>query len=424
MGRFHIAFNFLAIIDKKFLNSGLEDLLIESGVYAAGTTSALIKGKSYNRGVRAHKLCMEAFFRLMWPEFVRWYNTSYREQSRHLNDEELQARIASGVVAVVKHENTPQIFPKLEEDLDGLICAYDAFKSEARGKFSKFSFWEEYCSMVNIVLQLIKAERTGNWNLHLSAVATMTPHFYAMNRPNYSRWLPVYLIDMHRLEFTHPLVHKAFLSGEHSISHSGQPFSQVPTDMALEQSINADSKTKGGIIGISQSPSAVDRWFLTIHEHASVTTAIKKVYGMKDNDNKMHKEATKARVKRDEDDVNKLLSCFTSSLMIKPYSLESDALVNFVTGVVLPDDVAETLVNSTKKGQNQMNNFIEERINPNTTSFWDSIPNNKVKTFSSVSKKVSVKATDEKLMTVNADRDIFGRLLIMANARQINLKEV
>ena len=54
MGRFHIAFNFLAIIGKKFLNSGLEDLLIESGVYAAGTTSALMKGKSYNRGVRAH----------------------------------------------------------------------------------------------------------------------------------------------------------------------------------------------------------------------------------------------------------------------------------------------------------------------------------------------------------------------------------
>ena len=98
----------------------------------------------------------------------------------------------------------------------------------------------------------------------------------------------------------------------------------------------------------------------------------------------MHKEATKARVKRDEDDVNKLLSCFTSGLMINPCSLESDALVNFATGVVLPDDVAETLVNSTKKGQNQMKNFIEERINSNTTSFWDSIPNNKVKTFSPV----------------------------------------
>ena len=110
---------------------------------------------------------------------------------------------------------------------------------------------------------------------------------------------------MHRLEFTHPLVHKAFLSGEHSISRSGQPFSQVSTDMALEQSINAASKTKERIIEISQSPSAVDRWFLTIHERASVTTVIKKVYGMKENDNKMHREATKARVKRGEDDFNK-----------------------------------------------------------------------------------------------------------------------
>ena len=78
MGTFRIAFNFLAIICKRFLNSGLEDLLIESGVYAAGTTSTLMKGKSYNRGVRAHKLCMEAFFQLMWPEFVKWYNTSSR----------------------------------------------------------------------------------------------------------------------------------------------------------------------------------------------------------------------------------------------------------------------------------------------------------------------------------------------------------
>ena len=100
---------------------------------------------------------MEALFRLMWPEFVKWYNTSSREQSLNLNEEELRARIASGIGAVEKHENIPQIFPKLEEDLGCLICAYDAFKSEARGKSRMFAFWEEYCSMVNIVLQSIKA---------------------------------------------------------------------------------------------------------------------------------------------------------------------------------------------------------------------------------------------------------------------------
>ena len=133
-----------------------------------------------------------------------------------------------------------------------------------------------------------------------------------MKTKNYSRWLPIYLIDMHRLESKHTRVHQAFLSGEHSISRSAQPFSQVSTDMALEQSINADSKAKGGIIGISQTQSALDRWFLTIHERASVTTTLKEVYGVKGNDTTMHKEVTKARVKRDEDDVNKLVECFTS----------------------------------------------------------------------------------------------------------------
>ena len=102
---------------------------------------------------------------------------------------------------------------------------------------------------------------------------------------------------MHRLESTYPRVHQAFLSGEHSISCSAQPFSQVSTDMALEQSINDHSKAKGGIIGISQTQSALNRWVLRIHEHASVTTTLNKVYGIKGNNTTMHKEATKARVK-------------------------------------------------------------------------------------------------------------------------------
>ena len=41
MGGFHIILNFLAIIGKMYDNSDLEDLLIESGVYACGKASQL-----------------------------------------------------------------------------------------------------------------------------------------------------------------------------------------------------------------------------------------------------------------------------------------------------------------------------------------------------------------------------------------------
>ena len=100
--------------------------------------------------------------------------------------------------------------------------------------------------MVLLLLQFVKAERTGNWKLHLSATTEMVPHFFSMDRVNYSRWLPVYLSDMHMLQLTHPAVHQEFIAGNHSVSRSNQPFAQVWPDMALEQSINLDTKTKGG----------------------------------------------------------------------------------------------------------------------------------------------------------------------------------
>ena len=109
--------------------------------------------------------------------------------------------------------------------------------------------------------------------------------------------------------------------------------------------------------------------------------------------------------------------------MSDPFTHDSDALLNIATGVVLPEDVAQNLVCSTEKGRQQMNVFVEKRINSNTVNFWEPIPNIKIKAFSSANKKIRVKSND-KLVTVNADRDLFGRLLIVSNTRQICLKDV
>ena len=82
MGGFHIALNYLSLFGKKYANSGLEDLMIETGVYAAATSPVLMLGKSYNRGIRAHKLFTEAMFILdfcgktSWKKLVRWTTRS------------------------------------------------------------------------------------------------------------------------------------------------------------------------------------------------------------------------------------------------------------------------------------------------------------------------------------------------------------
>ena len=184
--------------------------------------------------------------------------------------------------------------------------------------------------------------------------------------------------------------------------------------MALEQSINADSKSSGRVIGISQSPSALERWFLRIHERASITSTLKAMFGLQDGEQASHKEAASRRVRRDEEDVKKMISCFSSGFMTNPFNLDSDALLNIATGVVLPEDVAQTLVHSIEKGRQQMKASVEQRINSNAVGFWEPVPNMKIKTFSSANKKIHIKSSD-KLVTVNADRDLFDRLLIVSN---------
>ena len=58
-------------------------------------------------------------------------------------------------------------------------------------------------------------------------------------------------------------------------------------------------------------------------------------------------------------------------------------------------------------------------LNKCEISVWDLLSNLKIKIFSYTTKK-----THDKFTTVRADRDLFGRLLIASNARQIDLKEV
>jgi len=426
MGGFHIALNFIAVIGKRYQNSGLEDILIESGAYGPNSVTSLMKGKSYNRGVRAHKLMMEALFRLRWQAFVRWLNKTTQESLRSsLDEQHVIKRMETFQMAINNKENVSQNLESMVTELKPLMEQFEAFRQEQKSKSKMFAFWDEYICMVIILLQFIKAERSADWSLHLAATTAMVPYFYAHDRPNYSRWLPVYLADMAQLEQKHPEVYRQFMEGEHAVSRSSQPFAKVWTDMALEQSINLDSKSKGGIVGISQNPAALQRWFITSHERAAITTAVKKMCALNDSDRVgTHKEAGHNRAQRDEKDVRGIVSCFTEGQMKDPFLEDNDSLSNITTGVVLPPEVAEKLVKSAEQGLVQMKGFIQARLNANTISFWEPIPSLKVKTFNITAKKASVKTSREKLVAIAEDRDLFGRLLIVARVRQIDLREI
>lgn len=162
---------------------------------------------------------------------------------------------------------------------------------------------------------------------------------------------------------------------------------------------------------------------MTIHERAAISSLVQQMGGIKDLDRVgTHKEKAPKRVQHEENDVQKIVTSFKSGLMKNPFSEDSHSLSNIATGVVLPADVAEHLVTIVDKGQEQMSSFIRERWNSNNVSLWDSIPSLTIKTFCSMMKKTTFKSTNDKLVAITEDRDLFGRLLIVPNVRQVNLR--
>ena len=164
-------------------------------MYDSSTTSILLKGKSYNRGIRAHKIAMEAMFCLQWRTiamtFVQWLS----QQGESRVDETLV--IEQVITCLQTVEEGKDVLTAMHTMCDAIVlfqAEFRAFKTEARRKSQLFGFWSDYVCIVQLLLQFTKAKRTGNWILHLSVLtstATLTPHFFSMDGPNYSRWLLV-----------------------------------------------------------------------------------------------------------------------------------------------------------------------------------------------------------------------------------------
>ena len=149
----------------------------------------------------------------------------------------------------------------------------------------------------------------------------MAPYVFAMDRTNHTRWLPAYLGDMSQLPVKAAEIHEEFVNGNHSIGRSTQPFSQVWTETVCGQRVNLDSKSKGGIIGISLKPGALERWFLAVHERAAITTRIKAMCSLGESDEASYKETGSRRHSKDEGDFRKMVTTL-STVMTDPFNIE------------------------------------------------------------------------------------------------------
>ena len=58
MGSFHYTCVFLSVIEKRFRDGGLKDLLLESRLVGSGSLNGVLDRKHYNRALRTHKVTL------------------------------------------------------------------------------------------------------------------------------------------------------------------------------------------------------------------------------------------------------------------------------------------------------------------------------------------------------------------------------
>eukprot|EP00745_Piridium_sociabile_P027749 TRINITY_DN44663_c0_g1_i3.p1 TRINITY_DN44663_c0_g1~~TRINITY_DN44663_c0_g1_i3.p1 ORF type:complete len:1606 (-),score=395.32 TRINITY_DN44663_c0_g1_i3:590-5317(-) len=417
LGVFHTICTLLATIGKRFQDAGLRDLCVESGLIAEGSVAGVIEGRRYNRAVRLHKLVYEALLRLAWKGFLTWMETTHPSDLVHL-DETLQiindlCKDDASLNQVLKNKACARIMARFDIYLQFLRSGNDGLSA----------FWMSYLDMVEILLGLIRASREGDWHLHLASIRAMIPWCFAYDRLNYARYLPYYYAQMSKLPITHPDVYSEFMHGGFSVQLGPtNPFGRIPVDQTIEETVNKDTQTPGGTKGFSLKAGAVAKYYLTAEYRSQYLGALR---AMTDQGSSKlsHRDTHVPRIKKDERDVQSVMDILENS-WVNPMSPEEQDLVGLSTGTIATPDVTKDLLEAHQTGESKYQSFKQTRLDgdPPTVQFHDTMKKLNLKTFSSVGKKnVHGKKVQD---VVKADRKLFGQMILVAERRNLHMRDV
>ena len=143
--------------------SGLEELW--KSVYASETTPHMMSGHAYSRALRAHILTIEALTTLImsFPEMLTSIDMKRLESIyQELLDEKRTVTDALG-----------------DDTVLSLTCELEKVILAMKQKGRTPTLWIQYYDSVKLILQYIRAERTGNWDLHVHCVKMMNKYLHA-----------------------------------------------------------------------------------------------------------------------------------------------------------------------------------------------------------------------------------------------------
>ena len=361
LGGMHALMSFVGAIGTLMDESGLSDILKE----VFGGVQKMLSGKKFPQNVRALRL---------------------------LAEECLRSIITDG-----EFEKADDLMKALEE-------------RATQSKTAKL--WVDVLiKPVFLMMSYIRAEREGDWLLHLATFKQMLPYYFASSHVHYARYGLYYLRTMEKLP-PHVLSH--FLKGEHVTRHVQGIWNGIWSDQFIESTFMRYGHGSGGIIGITLKEETLKVWALSRHLCCKIESELEEMEEGETShiSHLCHKEEGKARIQADGKDragIRQKLEAYIDPLDPKEHP---DGIVNIASGRVAISAV--NVYDAVSIGETMLASFEKDL----PSGFYNTI-SKQVTTMAAVdtSKQVDTKAYD-----LNS---IYARVIaLLASDRDVDIKDV
>ena len=291
------------------------------------------------------------------------YQKAFLEQESQIHEKlvnvanELADACKKGTKNEVKNAHAKMVEAMHSLHVSGRMEAFDA----AHEKTPEFNVFCHYMRMVMEMMLFITAVRSGDWHLHLTVLKLFTKYFFAHDRLNYARMIPLYLAEMQVLPESDPEIYGEFLDWNWVVNKNpNTPFCALGADNALEH-INRSMKVSGGLVGITLNPSAQAKFSLIAPELARLSEQAKSMAGISFTTSGSHHHAlAPAVLAREDKSIEQLL--ITMESFTNPFKQDSGDSFNLVTKVVMQENVKKDLCEQSNIGQKLFKCFVKERF--------------------------------------------------------------
>ena len=343
LGSFHTAKTALKCAGKYIRGSGVSDAMIECGLFGPKSVETVLNGSHYYRSFNGIIMLAEAIERLRYEAF--W------KQADHSSFNELEEMFPRLLTSLsdVDGELSKCILDQIMESsqLELFLSSIDQFSELCCQTSEQCKFWIGFLKIVDMIKNLVRADREGDFPLHMKAMQDLCPVFLGCGSINYQRYGTFYLEQLKNLKFKMPELYQSFMKGDFVVRRTNGNFCAVAADMALEQTIQRSAKSTRGIIGKTKCQNYVSEWALINHEILGISNKFRSVTRADrggNNETTVHHQLQKSKI----NSVNKSVAKLKSFIEVRgnpfcPKECEKNPrLKNFVTQQLSNELVAKS----------------------------------------------------------------------------------